>query len=445
MQIRFVFTVVPPIRDEGRAILPAAARLVNGERGGRARRGSSRDELESLPVSECSLGEERAYLAHPVRSKSGRGGPVDVEEELHAATLGAAFGGVKPTTFADNPAMPRRNPEHFPRDDRRVYDSYIAGRQSAVLAAAVRIGLFDLLEKSPLAREAICERLGTKARPTDAMLAALFAMGLLRRDDTGVHSLSPDASDYLVRGKPGCLAGLIDLEIENFLSPAILLEALREGRPSVYGGGDPWAEHEADPQKAERFTAAMHSISERPAAGLAETVDFTDVRRVLDVGGGSGALSLAIASAWPEVECVIWDLPVVCGIVGEYAEAAGLGDRVTPRPGDMFQDPFPAGFDAILLSQILHDWPRERDRELLAKARAALAPGGRVLVHEKLVEDDGSGPLANALVNLDMLVWTEGQQLSGAEVREMLSEAGFERIETAPTAGYWSVVTGWRA
>jgi acetylserotonin N-methyltransferase len=68
-----------------------------------------------------------------------------------------------------------------------------------------------------------------------------------------------------------------------------------------------------------------------------------------------------------------------------------------------------------------------------------------VLVHEKLVEDDGSGPLANALVNLDMLVWTEGQQLSGAEVREMLSEAGFERIETAPTAGYWSVVTGWRA
>jgi SAM-dependent methyltransferase len=338
----------------------------------------------------------------------------------------------------------RRNPARFPRDDQRVYDAYIAGRQSAVLAATVRIGLFDLLDAGPLDAATIGARLGTRPRPTEAMLAALLAMGLLARDGAGRWVLAPDGSDYLVRGKPGWLGGLVDLEVENFLSPATLLEALRAGKPTVYGKADPWEEHAADPEKARRFTAAMHSISERPAAGLAEAVDFSGRRRLLDVGGGSGALSLAIASAWSHIECVIWDLPVVCGIAREYAAGAGLANRVTAVPGDMFAEPFPTGFDVILLSQILHDWPIEKDRELVRKAHAALPSGGRLLVHEKLVDDDGQGPLANALVNLDMLVWTEGQQLTEAGLRDMLSAAGFGRIERAETAGYWSVVTGWK-
>jgi len=107
----------------------------------------------------------------------------------------------------------------------------------------------------------------------------------------------------------------------------------------------------------------------------------------------------------------------------------------------MFADPFPAGFDAVLLSQILHDWPPEKDRELVKKAYAALPAGGRLLIHEKLVDDDGTGPLANALVNLDMLVWTEGQQLTEEGLRRMLADAGFDdEVERRSTAGYWSVV-----
>lgn len=77
---------------------------------------------------------------------------------------------------------------------------------------------------------------------------------------------------------------------------------------------------------------------------------------------------------------------------------------------------------------------------LLHKAKAALPPGGRVLIHEKLVDEDGRAPLANALVHLDMLVWTEGQQFTEQELREMLEEAGFSAMERKATAGYWSVI-----
>jgi SAM-dependent methyltransferase len=338
--------------------------------------------------------------------------------------------------------MERRHPARFPRDEQRVYDAYIAGRQSAALAVAVRIGLFEELDRSTArTEEALRSHLGLHARPFRALLQALLAMGMLQRDPEGRLTAAPDASTYLVRGKPGWLGGLLDLEVDNFLSPAALLEALQRGRPTVYGEEDPWEAHMRDPERARLFPEAMHSISERPAAGVAEVVDFTGVGRLLDVGGGSGALSLAIASAHSGVECVIWDLEVVCGIARGYAERAGLSDRVTAVTGDMFRTPFPDGYDAVLFSQILHDWPPEKGEVLLRKAFDALPSGGLLLVHEKLAADDGAGPLANALVNLDMALWTEGQQFSRESLQALAADTGFRDVEIQPTAGYWSVLS----
>jgi acetylserotonin N-methyltransferase len=339
--------------------------------------------------------------------------------------------------------MNRRNPRAFPIDDRRVYDAYIAGRMSAALAAAMRCGLFDLLDPKPLSLVEISRQTGFAERPLRSLLSALIAMELVHRNiahKPPLYSLSEEASAYLVRGKSGWLGGLIDLEIEHFLSPRALLDALKRDTASVYGEEDPWEHHEEDLEAARRFTRAMHSVSERPAAGLAEVVDFGSTQSLLDVGGGSGALSIAIARAWPGVRCVIWDLPVVCTFARENAAEAGVADRVTAEPGNMFKEDFPRGHDAILLSQILHDWTPEKGRLLLHKAKAALPSGGRVLIHEKLVDEDGRAPLANALVHLDMLVWTEGQQFTEQELREMLDEAGFGAIERKATAGYWSVI-----
>ena len=91
---------------------------------------------------------------------------------------------------------------------------------------------------------------------------------------------------------------------------------------------------------------------------------------------------------------------------------------------------------------IYHDWPLEKCRFLTEKSFASLPSGGRILVHEMLFNDDRTGPYSVAAVNITMLLWCTGQQYSGRELSDMLSEAGFKDIEVKPTFGYWSIVTG---
>jgi SAM-dependent methyltransferase len=328
--------------------------------------------------------------------------------------------------------------------EKRVYDLYIAGRQSAALAAAVRLGLFAALDEAPLEPGALAERLGVPPRPLAQLCRVLVAMGLLERAGLQL-SLSADAAACLVPGRPGALVGLIDLEVENFLAPALVLDAIRRDAPAVYGSDDPWRAHEISRERARAFTRAMHDISSGPGQALASALDFSRGGRLLDLGGGSGALSIALAREWPRLVCVVLDLPAVCALAEEYVASAGLSARISTWPADFFRDPLPADFDALLLSQILHDWPPERGAQLLERARLALRPGGRILIHEKLVDDDGRGPLANALVDLDMLVWTEGQQYTPAGLRALLEGAGFSGVETRTTAGYWSLTQARRA
>lgn len=337
-------------------------------------------------------------------------------------------------------------PSRFPLDDQRVYDAYIAGRQSAAMCVAVRAKLFDwLMERGSAAPLAdIGAFTGWSERGTRSMVYALCAMGLLENIG-GSYAPSEDATAYLTRETAGSLWGLVDMEVDNFLSPRALLDALEKDDASVYGDLDPWEAHEQDPERARAFTAAMHSVSERPAAGFAEHVNLSGASRLLDVGGGSGALSIALAKKNPELHCTIWDMPVVCPIASEYVEAAGLSARIDAVSGNMFEEPYPGGYDAVLLSQILHDWGFEKGATLLSKAFDALPPRGRILIHEKLVEDGPKPlPLANALVHLDMLVWTEGQQYRPSELRELLEAAGFTDVQRARTAGYWSAVTALR-
>ncbi len=324
-------------------------------------------------------------------------------------------------------------------DDTRIYDIYVAARGSAALAVGVRLGLFAWLHEGPRTEEEIAQHLSLAPRGVAALCRALVGLDLLRRDGQAL-SLAPDTTQVLIPGQPGYLGDLIDMDFEAWPSPRDLLKAVRRGRPGIYGARDLWEAHEEDPERAVRFDRMMNSISARPAAALAEAVDFSGHTHLLDVGGGSGVFTRAVLTCHPHMRGTIYDLPTVQGLAREALSQAGLSGRTQVVTGDMFGEDWPQGADVLLLSQILHDWTPEQCGQLLSRAYRALSPGGVILVHEKLIDDDG-GPQANAVVDLDMLFWTEGQQLTHENARDWLLAAGFESVQIEPTVGYWSVVS----
>lgn len=137
------------------------------------------------------------------------------------------------------------------------------------------------------------------------------------------------------------------------------------------------------------------------------------------------------------------DLGPMCEIAREYIEASEVGERVGTQAVDMFHMPWPEGYDTLFFSNIFHDWDFETCVWLARRAFEALPPGGRILIHEMLLTDDGSGPSTTAGFSMHMLL-TKGRQYTFPELRSLLEGAGFGTVSVLPTYGYYSVVTGQR-
>jgi len=196
------------------------------------------------------------------------------------------------------------------------------------------------------------------------------------------------------------------------------------------------------------FWQAMHSLSTFTARELGDAVDFSRFRKLLDVGGGSGAFDIELCLRYPNLSATVYDLPFVTGIAAEKIAEAGLSGRITTRPGDFFTDPeYPAGQDVILLSMIMHDWSEEEDREILRKCHEALAPGGAVVISELLVNDEKTGPPPAALMSLNMLIETlRGRNYTPSEYCGWLEAIGFRDVQVIwfEAAGANGAVIGYK-
>jgi predicted O-methyltransferase YrrM len=206
-----------------------------------------------------------------------------------------------------------------------------------------------------------------------------------------------------------------------------LTHAIRTNRPTTW---DP--DHQrsifdnADPEMLATFWQAMHALSTQTGQALGAAFDLRRVRRLLDVGGGSGAFDIVLCQHYPELRATVYDLEFVADIAAGNVKDAGVGDRVTVRPGDFFADAtFPGGHDLHLFSMIMHDWDEEHDKVLLRKSFEALDPGGAVLICELLVDDDKTGPPPAALMSLNMLIETTGRNYTAAEYSNWLTDVGF--------------------
>jgi 3-hydroxy-5-methyl-1-naphthoate 3-O-methyltransferase len=301
-------------------------------------------------------------------------------------------------------------------------------------AAAVELDLFTRLAGGRTITVAEAgEQLGLPERPADLLLTACASLGLLERHGDGYRNTEL-AEEFLVRGKPYYFGGQVTYcDQRTYLPWHRIGEALREDRPLTW---DPATQESmfdtADPVMLQSFWGAMHSTSIFTARSLAQSVDLSHRKRLLDVGGGSGAYAIELCRSLPGLTATVFDLPHVCEIAAANVAEAGLTDRIGTTPGDFLRDgSLPGGHDVVLFSMILHDWDEPTNQRLLSYAYEALEPDGCVVISELLLDADRTGPAPAALMGMNMLVETVGgRNYSDAEYAAWLTAAGFTDIRT---------------
>ncbi|AOJ10964.1 methyltransferase [Burkholderia mayonis] len=334
--------------------------------------------------------------------------------------------------------MTRALPRH---DDVAAYDVAVNLFVYPAMLIANRLGLFSRLGDGPCTLGALGAALGLARRPVEALVNVSVALGFVRRD-ADRFALTTLAEDLLLPRSRLYFGAFWDLMYDNgdTFSVAGLEAALRRDAPNAYGEADIFDSHQQYAELGTRFTHAMQSLSAAHAAVWPTKLDLARHRVMLDVGGGSGAHVIGALSVWPSLRGVVFDLPAVCELGRRFVDARWR-DRVAFQPGDMWRDPFPPA-DLHFYSNISHDWPADKDAALARKSFDALPCGGRVVLHEMLHRDDKSGPLAAAAYSLMMIGWTQGEQYTSRALSAMLADAGFTLIETIPSFGYFSLVTG---
>ena len=325
-------------------------------------------------------------------------------------------------------------------DPTPIFDFFRGHYGSELLTAAVvQFRLFEHLAKGPRSFDALRGELGLEQRPAVVLLTALQAMGLLATDAAGQFELTALSREFLT-GPPFDIGDYLGLDAD---APGVhhMVERLRTNRPVginpeesgaafIYRQGVASAmEKEAE---ARRLTLALAGRARNVAPVLAERMPMTEVRVLLDVGGGTGLYSIACLRKNPQLHAIVWDRPEVLKVAAELAATHGVADRLECRPGDMFADPVPPA-DVVLFSNVLHDWDVPQCQELIGRCAEALPAGGRMLVHDVFLNDALDGPLSIALYSAALFCVTEGRAYSAGEYRQWLTAAGLAPQARVPT------------
>ena len=212
-----------------------------------------------------------------------------------------------------------------------------------------------------------------------------------------------------------------------------LEDAVREGNPrwqQVFGIEGGIFEHFFRTEEAKQtFIQGMHGLGVLSSPKVVEAFDLSHFRRLVDLGGATGHLAIAACERYPHLRAIVFDLPQVVETARiQASRSAVASSRIEVMAGDFFRDQLPEA-DLFAMSRILHDWSEDKIRSLLAKIYARLRPGGGILLAEKLLREDKTGPASAQLQSLNMLVCTEGKERSLGEYRRLLEEAGFRNVE----------------
>lgn len=308
-----------------------------------------------------------------------------------------------------------------------------------VIHAALKNGIFDSLDRSPKTSVELASELGISERGAAGVVGGLLAVGLAQKQPDGRFRLAPDASAFLVHGKPEFQGGLIEhVQGDLIRSWLDLAEVARTGNPQ--GPLDRREDNGAE--FFERLVPALFPMNYAAARALAASLSYGGSDngkgpvKVLDVAAGSGVWGIAQAQASPRVHVTALDSESVLAVTKRTVESHQVAGQFDYLPGDMRTVDFGKGYSLVILGHILHSEGVTRSQELLQHCFDALAPSGTVAIAEFLVNAEHTGPPLGLFFAINMLVNTQdGSTFSFEEIGSWLRSIGFTNVRQLEVPG----------
>jgi ubiquinone/menaquinone biosynthesis C-methylase UbiE len=312
-----------------------------------------------------------------------------------------------------------------------------------IIEAAIRNGIFDALDRSPLTLEQLAKKTGASKRGIAAAANALVGLQFLtRRGDR--YALTPESAAFLVSTKPTFQGAIFRHQTGEILPKWMeLSKVVRTGKPAMAVNRKPAAKFFAN------FVEALFPMGYHAARNLAEHLRVAKAKqpmRVLDLAAGSGVWGIALAQSSPHVTVTAVDWPEVLRVTKKVAGRQGVGRRLTTIAGNIQKVPFGSGYQVATLGHILHSEGAQSSRKLLRKTFAALAPGGTIVIAEFVPNDERTGPPGPLIFAVNMLVNTDqGDTFTFAEMSQWLREAGFVKPRQLDAGGVSPLILATKA
>lgn len=324
-----------------------------------------------------------------------------------------------PSSSEENPIL---------RISRVVYPAF-------AMLAGMQLDLFTPLKDGPMTVEQIATAIGIGSTKLKPLLYALVAAGLLTVEED-LFANTDTANCFLVRGSPSCLLDVHELYSDLWYASLKTAESIRMGLPQ--------AKHDysdMSPDELERFIRSMHPQALGYGRDLVARFDLSSYRTLLDVGGGSGGLAIAVTEACPHIKATVIDLPTVTPITQHVIAETGVEDRVRVLAADVVRDLLPGSYDIAVLSSFLQVLSADDARRSLKNISRVMNRGGAIYIRGLgIIDNSHTSPPDLVGFNLVFInIYDEGQAYTEQEHRDWLTEAGFEHFKRVaiPDGGSW--------
>lgn len=313
---------------------------------------------------------------------------------------------------------------------------------SQALCTAAKLGIVDVLGNAPKRASEIADALGIHELSLRRLCRALTSIDILSEDEYGRFTTT-SIGELLRADHPQSMRPMAILIGSPFVwRPwGELFEAVRSGKPAFdQVHGESFFEYFGRrPKEASVFNEAMTGATSGQLPAILEAYDFSGFRKIVDVGGGQGALLRGILERYPDAIGVLCDVPAVAAAASEI-RGTPLADRCGFVGADIFKS-VPVGGDVYILKAIVHDWSDEQGIRILRNCRQGIRDGGKILLIEWVLKPSNE-PDFGKLLDLNMLVVLPGRERTEAEFRDLYDAAGFRLTRIISTTAGVSIIEG---